>query len=374
LAVGIVGGSVAGLSTAISILELDANAKVAVYEKKKEFGEPCGGAIGIYMYNVLGDTFKRLILSSAISPIFYVEVFAPDGSSWKVTSPNPLGFFVDRGKLEASMADKVQDYGGKVYTGTHVKEVHADFIRAGSWFPSYDYVVDARGLQPPFPAPYDMHHCVQIEMPTPYLEKGSIRLYFGEEVAPKGYAWIFTIQEGFSKIGLGVPLSLKLNPARLLEKFVKYYSELDYMLFKKIVGKSLQSKIIPTAKAGPLIEDGVFRVGDRALLCDPVTGGGIANAMLSGYACAKSIVSGRLQDYIKHMKNVVKQNAFRYMIKEKVLYKVGDEGLNRIIASFKGFKPTLKRFDVDFARAFTNVLVRNPKFFKLLMPRLYQGD
>lgn len=367
--VGIVGGSVAGLSTAISILELSPTSNVTVYEVKKQFGEPCGGAIGIYMYNMLDKTFKKIIDEATLSPILDVEVYAPNGSCWKIQRSTPMGFLMDRTVLEQKMADKVHELGGKVLLDTtvYVMSFYGVSVDNGKWV-DHDVVVDASGLKPPFPSLDDIHHCIQIEMPTPYIRKGSVKLYFGNNVAPKGYAWIFTVEDGLSKIGLGIPLSLKINPVKLLRKFIKSQPDLDYQLYERIEKKSLQSKIIPTAKTSKdKLYNITYHVGDRAFLCDPATGGGIANAILSARACAEAIVQHSPKLYLQKAKTLIKTNNMRYKIKHGLLYKMDDDGYNMLVDAIKGFTPKLNNFTFDIIKGILYAIFNNPKLLKYVI-------
>ena len=107
-------------------------------------------------------------------------------------------------------------------------------------------------------------------------------LYFGigESVAPHGYAWIFPKGGGFANIGVGIPgkrdgLHTYLN--NFLEKHCKGV---------KILG--VTHGVVPTVfHKRKLYADNVLILGDAARLADPLTGGGIANAYISGLVGAE---------------------------------------------------------------------------------------
>ncbi len=107
-------------------------------------------------------------------------------------------------------------------------------------------------------------------------------LYFsiGENIAPKGYAWIFPKGGGFANIGVGIPgkrdgLDVYLN--NFLEKHCKTF---------KILG--VIHGVVPTGfHKRRLYDDNVLILGDAARLADPLTGGGIANAYISGLVAAE---------------------------------------------------------------------------------------
>lgn len=107
--------------------------------------------------------------------------------------------------------------------------------------------------------------------------------YFGQDVAPGGYAWIFPKGEDRANVGLGV------QPAMAEEKAITYlerFFDLDIFDGSRVV--ELMTGGVPVS--GPLEEpyaDGVLLVGDAAHFSDPVTGGGIINAMRSGRTAAE---------------------------------------------------------------------------------------
>jgi len=225
----------------------------------------------------------------------------------------------------------------------------------------FDVVVGADGLlgvtRPflglTFPRRDDVHATVQriASMDHP---SDRVDLYFGSAIS-KGYGWIFP--EGpkrHIRIGLGVPMGLS-NPKVLLDHFMV-----------RMGAKSIfppGAKLLPTA---PPPKTGVYKnvvlVGDAAPWCDPLTGGGICQAVASGKACARAIIEGKLEKYDGYMGWLRRQNALRYRLK-KVLYDLSDSDMNEMIDTMKAFKPSLTRISWAIIQTLISLAMKKPHLF-----------
>ncbi|MFQ6135500.1 MAG: FAD-dependent monooxygenase, partial [Nitrososphaerales archaeon] len=116
---------------------------------------------------------------------------------------------------------------------------------------------------------YTMVNC-RLEHPD------SVRFYLGNEIAPKGYAWIFPKGEKLTEVGVGV----RGAPAKqYLDKFVK--------LFEKELGRGqvIDYRGAPVPIGGIIkqnILDGAILIGDAAGMVIPLTGAGIHSSVASG--------------------------------------------------------------------------------------------
>ena len=130
--------------------------------------------------------------------------------------------------------------------------------------------------------------------------------YLGTDLAPGGYAWVFPKGEHRANVGLGVQADLaQASAMEYLERFIDQHSELDRgSPVTLIVGS------VPVGIArGSIVTDGLMLVGDAARQADPLTGGGIANAMLAGRLAAEVAAqaveegdasAGTLKEYERH--------------------------------------------------------------------------
>jgi digeranylgeranylglycerophospholipid reductase len=109
--------------------------------------------------------------------------------------------------------------------------------------------------------------------------------WIDETVAPGGYAWVFPKGQGRANVGLGVQADLAEETAlSYLHRFI----EREHML---AVGRpvTLVAGNVPVAlPCQRLATDGLMLVGDAARQVDPLTGGGIINAMKAGRLAART--------------------------------------------------------------------------------------
>ena len=108
--------------------------------------------------------------------------------------------------------------------------------------------------------------------------------WIDEEVAPGGYAWVFPKGEGRANVGLGVQADCARQTAlTCLNRFVEREPALTVgSPVTLIVGN------VPVAPScSPLVTHGLMLVGDAARQVDPLTGGGIIQAMIAGRMAAR---------------------------------------------------------------------------------------
>ncbi len=108
--------------------------------------------------------------------------------------------------------------------------------------------------------------------------------YLGQELAPGGYAWVFPKGHGKANVGLGVQADFAEAPAlEYLNRFIAQHRFLEQGSPVTLVTGN-----VPVGVArGDIVGDGLMLVGDAARQADPLTGGGIANAMIAGRLAAE---------------------------------------------------------------------------------------
>ena len=126
----------------------------------------------------------------------------------------------------------------------------------------------------------DAHFCAQYYIAHSEIKGDTVSFYAGEKWAPGGYAWVFPKGEGVANVGVGVSKN-GADPGSYLEDFVSSHFP-NARLLGEIKG------IVPVGgHKMDLVGDGVMLIGDAARLADPLSGGGIASAMLSGKTAAE---------------------------------------------------------------------------------------
>jgi digeranylgeranylglycerophospholipid reductase len=124
--------------------------------------------------------------------------------------------------------------------------------------------------------------------------------FIDHDIAPGGYAWIFPKGEGVANVGLGVQADLweehdvQRSPAETvrslegtvlgyLTRFVESDSRLSNGSPVTLVTGNVPVGLSPKN----IVTDGLMVVGDAARQVDPLTGGGIINAMTAGKLAAE---------------------------------------------------------------------------------------
>ena len=120
----------------------------------------------------------------------------------------------------------------------------------------------------------------------------------GPNLAPGGYAWVFPKGENKANVGLGVQANLwervagKFTPKGeaavldFLTRFIEAHRFLEQGSPVTLVAGNVPVGT-PSTSMGV---DGLMVVGDAARQVDPLTGGGIINAMTAGKAAALTAV------------------------------------------------------------------------------------
>jgi digeranylgeranylglycerophospholipid reductase len=106
-------------------------------------------------------------------------------------------------------------------------------------------------------------------------EKGMLRLYFGDDVAPKGYAWIFAKNEYAANVGIG---TLGSPTKFYLDKFIRNHPAIfdNAAIIKEGGG------LVPVGERIQTVKENVMLCGDSAGQVVPVTGAGIGTSMTAG--------------------------------------------------------------------------------------------
>jgi digeranylgeranylglycerophospholipid reductase len=169
--------------------------------------------------------------------------------------------------------------------------------------------------------------------------------YLGNEVAPEGYVWVFPKGERRANVGIGISGKKSGDGHRArdyLDRFVRQHFP-DGKTVELIVGGVSVCKPLDCTVA-----DGLMIIGDAARLSDPITGGGIYNAMYTGDLagkiatdCIKKDDVGReaLMTYDRtwrasSMGKAIERN---YKIKEFFIT-LDDEKLNSLVNSAKNIE------------------------------------
>ncbi len=179
----------------------------------------------------------------------------------------------------------------------------------------------------------DMESCAQVTLSGIRVEEGILDFYFGDEVAPGGYLWVFPKGKDSANVGIGISVECakEKSAVRWLDEFVQ----------KKFPNSAILTRIaggVPCAKTcDEIVKGNVMLVGDAAHQVNPVSGGGIISGMIggmiAGQVAAEAVEkkeSSHLQEYQKRwQKRLGWRHEVFYHIKEAI-YNFSDETLNKL--------------------------------------------
>ncbi|MCU0342540.1 MAG: NAD(P)/FAD-dependent oxidoreductase [Ignavibacterium sp.] len=370
----VVGAGPAGSMAARFAAELGVS--VLMLEKDRDVGYPvrCGEAIskaGVEEFIPSDDKW----IAAKISKFSFN---APDGSE-VIVEFGDVGYVLERRIFDYELARTAAEAGAEIITRAYVngllfndskvsgvkfelngeqKEVNAKIViaadgvesRVGRWAGLETYI-DFR----------DMESAVQITAANIPVDQNTLYFYFGQDVAPNGYFWVFPKGHNKANIGLGVSglIGKKKSAQSFLDDFMnKHYPNAPVLT--KIAG-GVPCSITLDKISGP----GIMLVGDAARQVNPLSGGGIASGMIggkiAGTIAGEAIKQNKLDHILTYDKvwndRLGKRHETFNRIKEGI-YNFSDDKFNSIAHSVLKI-PIEKR---TLGKVFTTALINNPSF------------
>ncbi|HXY41085.1 MAG TPA: NAD(P)/FAD-dependent oxidoreductase, partial [Vicinamibacteria bacterium] len=203
--------------------------------------------------------------------------------------------------------------------------------------------------------------CAQYVVANIEFDPEAIYLHFGPSVAPGGYAWIFPKGIGVANVGLGV-VTLRGDGRTVRQVLDDYIAR--HFPGGTVTGLTVGG-VISGATVRRTVADGVLLAGDSAHMINPLSGGGIINAMkagrLAGRHAARALAAGDttargLQPYHDEWMRVLGDAHLKYYKLKETINKFDDDFFNRLAATVNRI-PLEKR---TLARVMTSALVRHP--------------
>jgi len=313
----IIGGGPAGSSCAIGLAQQ--GLKVVVVDKSL-FPRPkvCGGFIGPQSREVLSTfgVWQKLIDKGA-QRIDRSKLVSPNGESVTIPIYEGQALGCSRNLLDAVLLDRVKEMGVEVLEGAQVRqifnngngfELDIDHYRKNQQHRFYaTHLIDASG----HPSPPDKSRHVQMGIAALYEDmpsaRGQVMLY----CCPKGHVGINPFEGNRVNVCYVVQADLfqekDCDPQKVLDGWMKDNHGLreTFEGIKRLT--PWKAVYVPVRKAINLLDKGIWHAGDSAGFINPVTGGGMSIALISGQLLAQSIVKydndqERLKAYTKSYK------------------------------------------------------------------------
>lgn len=304
----VVGAGPAGLKAAIELAKGKAN--VLVLDRKQEIGCPKRCAEGLGLKEFARSKLKPC-KEWAVQPIKGAQLYSPDGKSVKMKSKKVLGYVLERKIFEKHLAIEAVKSGAKVLMKHRVvgaerkgKESENEggasevelLVEANDEIKKFrtkiviacDGVDSLTAKMLGLNTNLDLNETdsgFQYEMTgISGYDENLLHLYFGTELAPRGYLWVFPKRKGTANVGIGI--------GAFEEKTAKYYLDKWIETQPCLRNGSIIEVNAGAIPVGGFLDemeaDNLLVAGDAGHMVDPVHGGGIGIAMEGGMLAAKT--------------------------------------------------------------------------------------
>ena len=386
----VIGAGPGGSSTAANLAKKGLS--VALFEKRQEIGSPkrCGEGLSIGSMKIIEDNLGTKIPQKCIAQTIDGSiVYAPNGKEVVVDFGEDAGAVMERKVFDKWLAMEASRLGAYVQAKTYVK----DLIRENGFvtgvkgeFEGDEFTAKAKvivacdGVESKIARMAGLNttnQMVNIDSGYQYemsnlvmRDKHKIELFFGHDIAERGYVWVFPKGEHIANVGVGVAMTDK-TAKYFLDKFIREY---PYTNVKDASIIEVNSGGIPVGGfLENMVSNGLIVVGDAAHQVNPIHGGGMKEATVAGKIAADVIERGikkndvsqeTLSEYNKlwwaeRGKDLLKVQKLR-----EVVEKLSDNDYNTLAESLKGDEL------IELARGrklsvLANILMKNPKLITL---------
>ncbi|KYC53702.1 MAG: Digeranylgeranylglycerophospholipid reductase [Candidatus Methanofastidiosum methylothiophilum] len=355
----VVGGGPAGSNAARYAAK---GADVILIEKKKEIGGPvqCAEGVSQGLFEKLEMKQSNRYISTNIE---FVKLISPNGTVIRLDGEKvkywKSGMILDREVFDKAIAKEAARNGADFLMKTRFVSAKrtSNGVTVKAKQMNEDIQIDAKiliGADGP-PSIVAKSLGMDTTVPLRYLESGiqylmmpmeiepCIELYFGDCYAPGGYSWIFPKGDDQANVGLGVlPVKAKETAQYYLDKFIQRPR------FKKAKIVEVNAGAIPVN--GPLKEpymDNLLLAGDAGRFVNPLTGGGIHTAIITGKHAGELAVEAIAKedyskDFLKKYNDMWKPDIYEELDKclkaQEAFMKLTEKDLDSIAETLKDLK------------------------------------
>ena len=347
---------------------------VLMLEKDRDVGYPvrCGEAISKKSI----EEFIPLDEKWIAAKINKFSLNSPDGAE-VVLEFGDAGFILERRIFDYELAKIAADKGALILTRAYVNGLLLDGDKVTGV--KYEYrgeqkeingkiIIGADGVESrigrwagleTFTHFRDMECCVQVTASNIQIDPNTLYFYFGKNVAPGGYFWVFPKSGFCANIGLGI--SGMEGKKRSALYYLNTFMERNFP--DAPVLTSIAGGVPSTPTLKKISAPGIMLVGDAAHQVNPLSGGGIASGMIGGSIAGRiageSIKLNKPNHVLTYDKVWHERIGKRHEIYNRLkngIYNFDDEKFNKIAHSFLKV-PVNKR---TLGKLFATALVNNP--------------
>ena len=380
----VIGAGPAGSLTAARLA--GAGHDVLLLEEHQIVGQPvhCTGLVGGEAFSEF-DLPASLILGEAGG----VRFWGAQGESVPVQAGRVSAVVIDRGTLDAHLADQAVRAGAELRRGCRAERVSVDESAVRVTTNGSDRPITARAVVLACGASYRFHRGLGLGLPdaflqsaqveTPFTPLPEIEVRFGRTIAPGGFAWAVPLdRQGVPHVRLGL-----MSQDRSRERFRSFVT-----LVSERTGHDVASipdprlKMLPLAPVSRTFGRRVLAVGDAAGLVKPTTGGGIYYGLISGAIAAEVLDRGLSRDRLDERSLAKYQTRWKQRLGAEI--RVGlafrriaagldDHAIDALVdlARVNGIVPLLQRTaSFNWHRKAAVALLTNPAFRRIAFKSL----
>jgi digeranylgeranylglycerophospholipid reductase len=359
-------GSMAGITAA------KRGCKVLLIEEHKEIGVPLACGEGISRKRLA--EFVNIKSNWIATPIEGAKFYSPSGRSFRVRYPN-VGYVLERKIFDRDLALLAAESGCEIKVGVKAIGLTQDGLKTNKGEIRTKIIIGADGIESRVAkwagidtriGREDFWVAYEYLLGGVDVNVGEIEFMFGEKFAPGGYGWVFPKGNGLANVGVGVfPMLTRKSPKFFLEKIIA-------QRFKKYNIMGIYNSIVPAKLIKSLVNHNVCVIGDAARLVDPISGGGIGNALLSGKLAGEaSAIAIKTNDMSKlklYEKEWEKQEGknfrFRFKVRD-VFMKLKDKELELLFDFGKQNFGDKTITEINEFEIIKNIIKFSPKLLKL---------
>ena len=292
----IVGGGPGGSACAYRLAK--SGAKVLVVDFKRKIGSPvqCAEFVPVQLFHQFREFFTEESIAQKVEEMVHLTPWAQVVNMWSE------GFILNREVFDANISQLAVREGAQYRLRTRFLGFDGD-TAVLEHIPSREKLKVRTSLIVGADGPHSKVAKLTGDHTKTFLTTaqvtlklrqplGDLLIYFREYI-PGGYGWVFPKGE-IANVGVGIDPSYPMNVMESLRRFLQEVAG-DGLVYGSIVRRT--GGWIPADGLLKVHRNRVLLVGDAGGFCHPITGAGIANAVISGDACAKAIIAGKPEEF-----------------------------------------------------------------------------
>lgn len=357
----VVGGGPAGCIAARNLAR--EGVSVLLVEKDPDIGTPVRCAEGVELRHVhkYVEVTRELYTTE---PFTGVSAFAPDGTEVEMEGFTE-GVVLERKLFDRRLAEEAALAGALIETGVEADGARREDGDAGVSLRGYGevrthVVIGADGIESrtgrwlgidTAADREDMDTMAQYLLAGIDVATDRIQCFYGSEVAPRGYLWIFPKGPHMANFGIGVGAGF--CPFEYLDR-----ARERMFPDSSVIGRT-QGGAIVSGGLDRIAGDNVVLIGDAAHHTDPITGGGIINALNAGTTAARHVAEAirdgdysekRLSRYQKEWHKTKGKGLRLAKRAQDILCELSDDQANAIAASVNRLPPEERTYGAVMKR------------------------